>query len=210
MRSAPLLYERRYWQDGHLWVAGVDEVGCGCWAGDVVAGAVILPKEGPWPSAQDSKQLSPLARQKLAIAIKQKSLSWALGRASVMEIDTLNIRAAAFLAMRRALEQLTLTPSMILSDGFKLPGIQIPSIRLVGGDHRSRTIAAASIIAKVARDQELEKLDQTYPLYGFAKHKGYGTKQHAEALKKHGPCVLHRQSFAPVKAVLAQSIGRSS
>lgn len=210
MRSAPLTYERRYWQDGHVLVAGVDEVGCGCWAGDVVAGAVILSKDGPWPSAQDSKQLSPLAREKLAQVIKQKSLGWTIGRASVTEIDTLNIRAAAFLAMRRALAQLTHEPTVVLCDGFKLPGIQIPSIRLVGGDHRSRTIAAASIIAKVARDQELEAFDRTYPLYGFAKHKGYGTRQHAEALKTHGPCVLHRQSFAPVKAVLAQSTGKSS
>lgn len=210
MRSAPLTYERQHWRVGHVWVAGVDEVGCGCWAGDVVAGAVILSKDGPWPTAQDSKRLSPLARTKLASTIKQKSLSWAIGRASVGEIDSLNIRAAAFLAMRRALEQLKTPPTIVLCDGFTLPGIQVPSIRLVGGDHRSRTIAAASIIAKVARDQELEELDKVYPEYGFAKHKGYGTRRHAEALKMHGPCVLHRQSFAPVRVVLAQSIGKSS
>lgn len=202
MKSASLTSERSLWKKGCLLVAGTDEVGCGSWAGAVFAAAVILSPTTPPPRAQDSKRLSPLARIRLAEEIKKRSMSWAIGTASVQEIDKLNIRAAAFLAMRRALEQLTPRAETVLCDGFYLPGITTPCIRLIGGDHKSRSIAAASIIAKVARDAQMESLEQEYPGYGFARHKGYGTQEHADALKKYGICELHRRSFAPVQRIL--------
>ncbi len=205
MRSAPLQYERALWQQGHTLVAGVDEVGCGCWAGNVFAAAVILSPLH-LPKAQDSKRLSPALRTKLAESIKNESVAWAIGQASVLEIDTLNIRQAAFLAMRRALEGLqTSVPTWVLCDGFVLPKITMPCTRLIGGDHKSRSIAAASILAKVARDQEMERYEEEYPGYGFARHKGYGTKMHALALNTQGVSPLHRRSFAPVQVILART-----
>lgn len=210
MRSAPLTPERLYWDQGQTLVAGVDEVGCGCWAGDVYAAAVILSPLGPHPKAQDSKQLRATEREHLAETIKRQSVTWAIGIASVEEIDRLNIRAAAFLAMHRALAQLAPAPQQLLCDGFHLPGATVPCLRLIGGDHRSRSIAAASILAKVARDQAMTELEKIYPLYGFGKHKGYGTRMHAAALKRHGPTPLHRQSFAPVRACLYQSVVNSN
>lgn len=209
MYSALLTHERTLWKEGSLFVAGVDEVGCGAWAGDVFAAAVILSPTETSPRAQDSKQLSSLARTRLAEEIRKKSVAWAIGRASLEEIDRLNIRGAAFLAMRRALISLSMTPTTVLCDGFLIPGITIPCIRLVGGDHRSRSIAAASILAKVARDEELSLLGKEYPVYQFEQHKGYGTKAHVEALKQHGPCPLHRKSFAPIAAALLSQVSNS-
>ena len=207
MRSAPLSYERKLWREGYRFVAGVDEVGCGCWAGEVVAGAVILSPTLPFPAAQDSKKLSPKQRRSLAEEIKIKALGWAIGRASLSEIDILNIRQAAFLAMRRALEKLNPASEWVLADGFSIPGLTIPCSRIVKGDQKARTIAAASILAKVTRDEEMEELDKIYPEYGFGKHKGYGTAFHAAALQKHGPCALHRQSFEPVRAYVQKRSG---
>jgi ribonuclease HII len=205
MRSAPLSYERELWKKGHVLVAGIDEVGCGCWAGNVFAAAVVLSPLH-LPQAQDSKRLSAALRTRLAENIKKKSVAWAIGQASVSEIDALNIRQAAFLAMRRALEGLpTSVPTWVLCDGFVLPNITMPCTRLVGGDHRSRSIAAASILAKVARDQEMERYEQEYPGYGFAKHKGYGTKVHALALKTQGLSPLHRLSFKPIQTILTRT-----
>lgn len=207
--SALLTHERTLWNEGSLFVAGVDEVGCGAWAGDVFAAAVILSPTKTPPRAQDSKRLSSLARTRLAEDVRKKSIAWAIGRASLEEIDQLNIRGAAFLAMRRALASLSITPTTVLCDGFMIPEIIIPCIRLVGGDHLSRSIAAASILAKVARDEELSLLSKEYPLYHFEQHKGYGTKVHAEALKEHGPCPLHRKSFAPIAAALLSQVSNS-
>lgn len=204
MRSAPLTYEKALWQQGKLLIAGVDEVGCGCWAGDVVASAVILSPTLPPPKAQDSKKLSGKQREHLAENIKETSYAYSIGRASLSEIETLNIRGAAFLAMRRALDALGVTPDWVLCDGFMLPEITMPCTRLVRGDSKSRSIAAASILAKVTRDQELVAAETTYPGYGFANHKGYGTKEHAKALAQLGPCALHRQSFKPIRACIAE------
>lgn len=204
MRSAPLTYERQLWKEGHTLIAGVDEVGCGSWAGNVFAAAVIL-SPGRVPRAQDSKQLSSSKRRELAEEIRAKSLAWAIGSATVEEIDRLNIRQAAFLAMRRALDTLSASPTWVLCDGFHLPGIAIPCLRLVGGDHHSRSIAAASILAKVARDAEMERFDKQYSSYGFGTHKGYGTKRHLEALRTYGVTPLHRRSFAPVQELILKS-----
>ena len=202
MRSAPLTFERALWKEGKAYVVGVDEVGCGCWAGEVVAAAVILKRDSPPPRAQDSKKLSEKQRLALTEHIKKTSFSWSIGRASLQEIDTLNIRQAAFLAMRRAIEQLSVSPDWVLCDGFNLPGITIPCTRLIHGDARSRSIAAASILAKVTRDQELKDADLLYPGYGFARHKGYGTKEHARVLETLGPTPIHRMTFEPVKTVV--------
>ena len=203
MRSAPLQYERALWQQGHTLVAGVDEVGCGCWAGNVFAAAVILSPLH-LPKAQDSKRLSPALRTKLAESIKNESVAWAIGQASVLEIDTLNIRQAAFLAMRRALEGLqTSVPTWVLCDGFVLPKITMPCTRLIGGDHKSRSIAAASILAKVARDQ---KWNDTKNIPVMVSR---GTRDTAQRCTRsrltQGVSPLHRRSFAPVQVILART-----
>ncbi|MCC6563512.1 ribonuclease HII [Candidatus Uhrbacteria bacterium] len=188
--------------EGFSIFAGVDEVGCGCLAGPVYAGAVILPLDSRLGLIRDSKTLNEAQREKLAIKIRERASAWGIGTASVKEIDELNIRQAAFLAMRRAIESLAIQPEAILSDGFMIPGLSIPCRRVIKGDRYVKSIAAASIIAKVARDEELNRLDQAYPGYGLAKHKGYGTKTHQLALKKLGATEIHRQSYAPSKALL--------
>lgn len=195
-------YERALQAEGFALIAGVDEVGCGCLAGPVYAAAVILPLNSRLGLIRDSKTLNALQRETLALEIRARADAWAIGTASVEEIDTLNIRQAAFLAMRRALDSLTVQPQAVLSDGFVIPGIAIPCRKIIKGDRHVKSIAAASIIAKVARDEELGRLEDTYPGYGLAKHKGYGTKEHQLALKKLGPTPIHRQSYAPVKALL--------
>jgi ribonuclease HII len=185
--------------------AGVDEVGRGPLAGSVVAAAVILPDnyEG---LLCDSKQLSHNARVKLAAEIKSQAVSWALGEASVQEIDTINILQASLLAMKRAVMALKVQPDMVLVDGNKLPDWQYQARAIIKGDQIEPAISAASIIAKVARDEMLINLDAKYPEYGFAKHKGYGTKAHMLALEKYGPTVWHRKSFAPVAKYLQEAL----
>lgn len=182
-------------------LAGVDEAGCGCWAGPVYAAAVILPLDSRIGLIRDSKRLSLEQRERVIIEIKNKATAWAVGTASHQEIDVLNIRQAAFLAMRRALESLSIQPQAVLSDGFTIPGLSIPCQRVIGGDRLVKSIAAASIIAKVERDLEMERLDQKYPGYGFRDHKGYGTKQHQIALKKLGASPIHRMSYKPLKSL---------
>ncbi|MGB0321732.1 MAG: ribonuclease HII [Pseudohongiellaceae bacterium] len=184
------------------WIAGTDEVGRGPLAGEVVAAAVILDPATPIPGLNDSKKLSDKQRQQLVMLIKERALALAIGRSSVLEIDSLNILQASLLAMRRAVEALPLRPQLVYVDGNHLPDWRYQSKAIVRGDAKIPAIAAASVLAKVTRDREMEELDSLYPGYGLAKHKGYPTKQHLEALAKLGPSPIHRKSFAPVSALL--------
>lgn len=181
-------------------VAGVDEVGRGALFGDVVAAAVILPRAAIASLAQlgvrDSKKLSPKRRQQLAIEIKSSALAWQIASATVAEIDEINILQASLLAMKRAIANLAVTPEICLVDGNQqIPQLSIPQQTLVKGDGRSIVIAAASILAKVWRDEQITNLAATYPEYHLAQNKGYGTAQHLAALRQHGASSLHRQSF---------------
>jgi ribonuclease HII len=185
----------------HRLVAGVDEVGRGPLAGDVVAAAVILGERVPLGIA-DSKKLSPLRREALSKEIKEQALAWSIGRASVQEIDALNILEAALLAMKRAVEGLAVKPELVLVDGNRLPRWTYEARPIIGGDALEPAIGAASILAKVQRDAELTMLDDQYPEYGFAKHKGYPTREHLQALATHGVLDVHRRSFGPVKRLL--------
>jgi ribonuclease HII len=184
-------------------VCGVDEAGRGPWAGPVAAGAVILdPRKVP-KGVNDSKALTALARERLEVEIKDRALAWAVGFASVEEIATLNILQATGLAMRRAVEALCVQPAFALVDGnyrFHLP---CPVQTVVKGDGTSLSIAAASILAKTARDRLMAEMDEVYPGYGFAAHKGYGAPVHGEALTRLGPCPIHRMTWAPVRIALA-------
>ena len=186
---------------GHL-VAGVDEVGRGPLAGDVVAAAVILAESHP-DGVTDSKMLTPERREVLAERIRDEAVSWALGRATVAEIDELNILQASLLAMRRAIEALPIQPSLVLVDGNRLPKWPYEARAIVKGDLTEPSIGAASILAKVQRDGEMMALNQQYPGYGFDRHKGYPTKVHLAALEQLGVCPAHRKSFGPVRRLLA-------
>ena len=183
-------------------IAGVDEVGRGPLAGDVVAAAVILSDPAP-AGVTDSKALTAKRRECLADVIRKEAISWALGRATVAEIDELNILEASLLAMRRAVEGLSVTPSLVLVDGNRLPRWSFESRAIVKGDLREPAIGAASILAKVQRDGEMQALHDQYPGYGFDQHKGYPTKAHLAALERLGVTPIHRRSFAPVKRLLA-------
>jgi ribonuclease HII len=183
-------------------VAGVDEAGRGPLAGPVSAAAVILDPNRPIQGLADSKTLSPLRRQALDQRIRTDALAWSLGWASVEEIDRINILQAALLAMQRAVAGLAHPPTRVLVDGNRCPELGCDAEAIVGGDGSVPAIGAASILAKVARDQLMQALDQTYPGYGFVAHKGYPTKAHLEALRRLGPCPEHRMTFGPVRAVL--------
>ena len=184
-------------------LAGVDEVGRGPLAGDVVAAAVILDPQRPVDGLRDSKKLSPRRRLELAVLIRERALAWSVARASVAEIDELNILQASLLAMHRAVQGLALQPGYVLVDGNRLPRWDYPSEPVVKGDDRVPAIAAASILAKVQRDSELIALEDEYPGYGFASHKGYPTAAHLQALQTLGVTPVHRRSFGPVKKILA-------
>ncbi|MEO0548490.1 MAG: ribonuclease HII [Pseudomonadota bacterium] len=187
-------------------ICGVDEAGRGPWAGPVTAGAVILNPARPIAGLTDSKKLSEKKRLQLEPIIQETALHWAVAHASPQEIDQLNIREATFLAMQRAIKALGVTPDKILVDGNALPaGLSAPALAIVKGDLKEPAISAASILAKTARDRLLLDFDRTYPDYGFAKHKGYGTAAHAEALARLGPCPEHRMSFAPVRRAVKTS-----
>lgn len=179
-------------------LAGVDEVGRGPLAGDVVTAAVILDPENPIEGLDDSKKLSEKRREKLFVEIQEKALSFCIARASIQEIDDINILYASLLAMKRAVEGLPIQPEHVLVDGNKLPKWHYSSEPVVKGDSRVQAIAAASILAKVTRDREMVAMDSRYPGYGFAGHKGYPTKVHMEALEQLGPTEIHRRTFAPV------------
>lgn len=183
-------------------IAGVDEAGRGPLAGPVVAAAVILDDMNPIKGLNDSKKLSPLRREKLYDEIRAKALCCSVAQASVEEIDQLNILQATMLAMRRAVEGLRLKPHKVLVDGNRLPVLDVLAEAIVRGDATVAAISAASILAKVTRDRWCQELDQRYPQYGFAGHKGYGTAEHLVALRTHGACPEHRKTFAPVAQVL--------
>ncbi len=186
-------------------VAGVDEVGRGCLAGPVCAAAVILNPQEPIAGLNDSKKLSAPVRTALAEEIRAKALAWAVAWGSVEEIDTINILQSTMRTMVRAVEALTPAAQFVLIDGNRAPkGLHQPVSTLVKGDARVAQIAAASILAKTARDALMVEMDQTYPGYGFAQHVGYGTAQHLAALEKLGPCAIHRQTFGPVKRLLKE------
>jgi len=183
-------------------VAGVDEVGRGPLAGPVVAAAVILDPDNPIEGLTDSKKLSEKKRVYLSEEIKRKALSWCIARAEPDEIDTMNILQASLLAMRRAVLGLDKPANFCLVDGTQLPELPCPAEAIIKGDLKEPAISAASIIAKVCRDNEMISMDEKYPGYGFAKHKGYPTKKHQEAIASNGVTPIHRKSFAPVKKQL--------
>ena len=186
-------------------VAGVDEVGRGPLCGPVVTAAVILDPARPILGLNDSKKLSEARREALFIEIQEKAIAWCIARAEAEEIDELNILHATMLAMQRAVQGLHTTPRLALIDGNRCPQLAVPAEAVVKGDSRVPAIAAASILAKVSRDREMAELDQRYPGYGMAGHKGYPTAQHLAALKLLGPTPIHRRSFAPVRALLDNS-----
>lgn len=183
-------------------IAGVDEAGRGPLAGPVVAAAVILDDLNPIAGLNDSKKLSAARREKLFDEIRAKALCCSIAQASVEEIDEINILQATMLAMRRAVEGLRLKPAKVLVDGNRLPVLDVLAEAIVKGDATVPAISAASILAKVTRDRWCAQLDQQYPQYGFAGHKGYGTAEHLAALQAHGACPEHRKTFAPVTQVL--------
>ncbi|GER11103.1 ribonuclease HII [Variovorax boronicumulans] len=191
-------------------MAGVDEAGRGPLAGPVVAAAVILDDLRPIRGLADSKTLTALQRERLHDQILAKALCCSIAQASVEEIDSLNILQATMLAMRRAVEGLRLKPVKVLVDGNRLPRLDVLAEAIVKGDARVKAISAASILAKVHRDRLCTQLHDEFPHYGFAGHKGYGTREHLEALQRHGACVHHRRSFSPVAAALARTAAATS
>lgn len=189
------VYEREAFAGGVKLVCGVDEAGRGPLAGPVCAAAVILPPELVIPGLNDSKKLTDKKRRELYDIITAEAVSFGVAFASEQEIDEINILQATFLAMQRAMEKLDPAPELALIDGNRAKDFGLPVRTIVGGDGLSASIAAASILAKVTRDRLMEEYDAQYPQYGFAVHKGYGTKRHYEALREFGPCPIHRQSF---------------
>ena len=191
---------------GHSFLAGVDEVGRGPLAGPVMAGAVVLPigLNAPWiAEGNDSKQLSPRVRRALSDRIWEEALAVGIGSASTVEIDQVGIVPATRLAMGRAIRSLKVSPDCLLIDALRLPEVGLPQESLIRGDSISISIAAASIVAKVARDRLMVKMDSRYPGFGFQRNKGYGTPEHLKALGRLGPCPIHRLTFAPVSACRA-------
>jgi len=193
-----------------IWICGVDEAGRGPLVGAVVAGAVVLDPQNPIEGLKDSKKLTPAKREFLYEQIMSKAKAWGVGEASPAEIDEINILQATMLAMRRAIEDLTIRlgawPDKALIDGNRCPKLPIASEAIVKGDAKEPAISAASILAKVTRDHQMQSLHALYPHYGFAQHMGYPTEAHFAALKEHGACQEHRRTFAPVRAVLEGSV----
>jgi len=190
-----LHFEREAWATGLTRVAGVDEVGMGPLAGPVISAAVILPPDLQIEGVNDSKQLSPELRNTLARTIRNRAIAFAYGEGSVEEIGRINIRQAGFLSMRRALEALRPEPELVVIDAHQLPGLPWPQEARIKADATIHCVAAASIVAKVYRDQLMNEFAKTYPEYGFDRHKGYGTPEHIAALEKFGPSPIHRQTF---------------
>lgn len=206
-RAKYLIHVPAEWQNLSL-LCGVDEAGRGPLAGPVYAAAVILDRDRAIDGLADSKQLRESERDRLAVEIKSRAKAWAIAFASVEEIDRHNILRASLLAMRRAVLALKLTPELVVADGTHCPVLEVPVAAIVKGDSKVAAISAASILAKTARDAVLLALHEKFPEYGFAGHKGYPTPQHLHALNRHGPCIEHRRSFAPVKALLVESMQR--
>ncbi len=184
---------------GEILICGVDEAGRGPLAGPVYAAAVILDEQKPIAGLRDSKKLSERKRNILAEIIRRDALAWSVARAEVSEIDSINILQASLLAMRRAVEALAVRADRALIDGLYCPALQMPAEAIVKGDDKVAQIAAASILAKTARDAEMLNLHRDFPQYGFDRHKGYGTAVHLAAIRTHGPCPAHRLSFAPLR-----------
>lgn len=187
--------EEKYEAEGYSVICGVDEAGRGPLSGNVVAAAVILPRDANIPGLNDSKKLTEKKREKLFPVIMEKAVAVGVGMATPEEIDRLNILNADMLAMHRAVEALSVTPQLALVDGNIVRDFPVPAVPVIKGDSLSLSIAAASVIAKVTRDRMCLEDNEKYPLYGFKKHKGYGTKDHMDALRTYGPCPIHRKSF---------------
>ncbi|MCM8529587.1 MAG: ribonuclease HII [Lentisphaeraceae bacterium] len=205
--EGPYFFEDEAVKQGCFFIAGVDEAGRGPLAGPVVAGAVIIDRsKTPLPEGiDDSKKLTPAKRAKLFIELQSHpAITWAVGIVDAKEIDSINILNATHLAMKKAVEALELKADHCLVDGLPIKGLSVDHTAIVKGDSRSASIGAASIFAKETRDQMMIDYDQKYPGYGFAKHKGYGTKVHTEALDRIGPCPIHRFSFSPVTKAAAK------
>ena len=187
-----------FWQEsdeGALVICGIDEAGRGPLAGPVAAGAVILPSDHDILYLNDSKKLSAKKRDMLFEQIREEAVSWAVGLVEPARIDEINILQATYEAMRIAIGKLTARPDVLVNDAVTIPGVLIPQVPVIKGDAKCISIAAASILAKVTRDRIMEEMDAKYPEYGFAKHKGYGTKEHMDAIREHGPCPIHRRTF---------------
>ena len=197
-----LRYEQALWTTGVVHVAGVDEAGMSPLAGPVSAGAVIFAPGTRVPGVDDSKKLDAKERDRLALVIKATAVAWCVGFVEHDEIDRINIYWAGILAMQRAVEGLAITPQHLLIDARRIQALAVPQQAIVKGDAKSISIAAASILAKTARDARMAQLDEEHPGYGFARHKGYPVKEHIEALERLGACAYHRRSFAPVRKVL--------
>lgn len=194
--GAPYRFERAAWRRGITRLAGVDEAGRGPLAGPVVAAAVVLAPEARIAGVDDSKRLVPEERRRLFDVIQARALAVAVAVVDQVTIDRINILEATRRAMGQALAALAVEPELVLTDFVSVPGLRCPQRNLVEGDRRSASVAAASIIAKVTRDRLMEEADREFPLYGFGRHKGYATPEHREALERHGPCALHRRTFA--------------
>jgi ribonuclease HII len=212
-RNAPVLpkyptldYEKDLWVQGFRLVAGLDEAGRGAWAGPVFAAAVVLPNDervcGILDGVRDSKKMTPNQRERMVGCIRSVSISWGVASSTNEEIDQIGILPATCLAMRRAIDELAYPPMHLLADYITLDECGCPQISLAYGDCLSLSIAAASVLAKVSRDAHMVALGDSNPGYGFARHKGYGTRQHQQALAKLGPSVVHRQSYKPIRALL--------
>lgn len=198
-------YEEQYWQHDITYIAGVDEVGMGALAGPVVAAAVIFTPNQELEGIRDSKALTAKKREELFIYIQEQAYAWGIGEASVEEITELNIRQAAYLAMRRALAAMSQVPEVVLVDGNVIPNdLPAAAESIIKGDAKSFSIAAASILAKVHRDGIMVQLSQQYPQFGFESHKGYGSKIHMEAIQEYGPSPHHRPTYAPIAQALAK------
>jgi ribonuclease HII len=195
--------EKGLFAEGYSRIAGIDEAGRGPLAGPVIAAACILPREFDLPGLNDSKKCSEKKRRDLAEKIKKQAIAFALGSATSGEIDLLNILRATKLAMTRALENLKINPDYVIIDGRDMLNIDTAQKAIIGGDGLSASIAAASILAKVTRDELMDQMHQIYPEYHFDQHKGYGTKLHMETISRFGPCLIHRQSFSPIKEMIA-------
>jgi ribonuclease HII len=201
--KAMSVYEYRLAKSGYSSIAGIDEAGRGPLAGPVVAAACILPRNVYFEHLNDSKQLDARTRESCFAAItSHPETRFGLGICDVKTIDRVNILQATLLAMLQAVAALLIPPDFLLIDGNQVPKFDIPNLAIVGGDGKSVSIAAASVIAKVTRDRMMEGLDKEWPHYGFKKHKGYGTKEHIEAIREFGACPIHRRTFAPIKSLL--------
>ena len=199
--------DKEYYSDTVKYIVGTDEAGRGCLLGPVFAAAVILPEGFFDPLINDSKQLTAKQRDKAFDIIIKNAVAYAISSVSVEEIDEINILNASRLAMKKAIDSLNHSYDLILTDCMKIPGYNVPVIDVVHGDALSVNIAAASILAKVSRDRLCEELDKKYPQYGIAKHKGYGTKEHMDALKQYGPVKgLHRFSYGPIKNLFIEKV----